>query len=53
MAYGEIRAIDWSCRSYRLGHHPHLIQAKRKTSRLSTWPLRSTTTGVWSSMATT
>ena len=29
MAYGEIRAIDWSCRSYRLGHHPHWIQAKK------------------------
>ena len=29
MAYGEIRAIDRSCRSYRPSHHPHWIQAKK------------------------
>ena len=29
MAYGEIRAIDRSCPSYRPGHHPPWIQAKK------------------------
>jgi hypothetical protein len=28
MAFGEIRAIDRSCRSYRPGHQVHWIQAK-------------------------
>ena len=29
MPYGEIRAIDRSCRSYRPGHQVHWIQAKK------------------------
>jgi len=29
MAFGEIRAIDRSCRSYRPGHQVHWIQAKK------------------------
>ena len=29
MAFGEIRPIDRSCRSYRPGHQVHWIQAKK------------------------
>ena len=29
MAFGEIRSIDRSCRSYRPGHQVHWIQAKK------------------------
>ena len=29
MSFGEIRAIDRSCRSYRPGHQVHWMQAKK------------------------